>query len=149
MTGDEEAGAETGAEDAPAKHYTAADLVIAAIARVENLSATAVAEELAGRDVLLVDLRELDERADMGVIPGSTHAPRGMLEFHADATLPYHIDGFEQGRRTIVYCSDGARSALAVLTLESMGYTDVAHLAGGMAAWMDEQQPVEDAPAIT
>lgn len=130
------------------KAYTAADLVIAAISQVENLSVQEVATELEGRDVLLVDLRELDERADMGVIPGSTHAPRGMLEFHADANLPYHIAGFEQGRRTILYCSDGARSALAVLTLQSMGYTDVAHLAGGMSAWMDEQQPTEDAPPL-
>jgi len=126
------------------KVYTAADLVIAALSQVENLTVQQVAAELAGRDVLLVDLRELDERADMGVIPGSTHAPRGMLEFHADANLPYHIPGFEQGRRTILYCSDGARSALAVLTLQSMGYTDVAHLAGGLSAWRDEGQPVHD-----
>lgn len=126
------------------KVYTAADLVIAALGQVENLTVQQVAAELAGREVLLVDLRELDERADMGVIAGSTHAPRGMLEFHADANLPYHIPGFEQGRRTILYCSDGARSALAVLTLQSMGYTDVAHLAGGLSAWRDEGQPVED-----
>ncbi len=130
------------------KVYTAVELVVEAIAQVENLPVAAVAAELSARDVLLVDLRELDERSEMGVIPGSTHAPRGMLEFHADATLPYHIDGFEQERRTIVYCSDGARSALAVLTLESMGYTDVAHLAGGMAAWMEERQAVEDAPRV-
>jgi len=130
------------------KVYTAADLVIAALGQVENLTVQQVAAELAGREVLLVDLRELDERADMGVIAGSTHAPRGMLEFHADANLPYHIPGFEQGRRTILYCSDGARSALAVLTLQSMGYTDVAHLAGGLSAWRDEGQPVEDAAPL-
>lgn len=124
--------------------YTAADLVIAALSQVENLTVEDVAEELASSDVLLVDLRELDERADLGVIPGSTHAPRGMLEFHADSNLPYHIAGFEPARRTILYCSDGARSALAVLTLRSMGYSDLAHLAGGMSAWMDERRPVED-----
>lgn len=129
--------------------YTAADLVVAALSQVENLTVEEVAEELAERDVLLVDLREIDERADIGVIPGSTHATRGMLEFHADANLPYHIAGFEKPRRTILYCSDGARSALAILTLWSMGYTDVAHLAGGMSAWMDEGQPVEDAPPVS
>ena len=131
------------------KVYTAADLVIAAISQVENLSVQEVEAELAERDVLLVDLRELDERADIGVIPGSTHAPRGMLEFHADASLPYYIEGFEPGRRTILYCSDGARSALAILTLQSMGYTDLAHLAGGMSAWMEDRLPVEDAPPIS
>ena len=130
------------------KVYSAADLVIAAISQVENLTVEDVAAEMEERDVLLVDLRELDERADLGVIPGSTHAPRGMLEFHADASLPYHIAGFDPRRRTILYCSDGARSALAILTLRSMGYTDVAHLAGGMSAWMDERRPVEDAPPV-
>jgi len=128
---------------------TAMDLVMAAIGRVENLTVEQVAAELAERDVLLVDLREHDERADMGVIPGSTHSPRGMLEFNADPGMPYYLEGFEPGRRTILYCSDGARSALGILTLWSMGYTDVAHLAGGLAAWMEERMPVEDAPPMS
>jgi rhodanese-related sulfurtransferase len=41
----------------------------------------------------------------------------------------------------IVYCRSGARSALAAATLASMGYSDVAHLDGGITAWADSLRP--------
>ncbi len=41
----------------------------------------------------------------------------------------------------IVYCRSGARAALATLTLQAMGYEDVANLAGGFAAWKDAGLP--------
>ena len=48
---------------------------------MENLSVEALRTELAGAgDPLLVDIREIQERVDRGAIPGSVHAPRGMLE---------------------------------------------------------------------
>jgi rhodanese-related sulfurtransferase len=84
---------------------------------------------------LLVDLRETEERTERGVIPGAVHAPRGMLEFHADPTNEDHRAEFNPKRRTILYCAGGARSALAVETLQQLGYTDVTHLEGGFTAW--------------
>ena len=90
---------------------------------------------------MLVDVREPTETA-AGTIPGAVLAPRGMLEFHADPASPYHLAALTPDRRVIVYCKSGARSALAAATLASMGYTDVAHLDGGMAAWSDAQRPV-------
>lgn len=120
---------------------TAMDLVAEAKATIENLTPAEVARELEGGQVLLVDLREPTETAS-GVIAGALCAPRGMLEFHADPTLPYHIEGFDPSRRTILYCASGGRSALAVQTLERLGYRDVAHLDGGMKAWVAEGRPV-------
>lgn len=118
------------------------DLVAAAKATIENLGTEQVAAEMAGEDVVLVDLREPTETVN-GVIPGALTAPRGMLEFHADPTTPYHIDGLDPSRRTIVYCASGGRSALAVRTLEAMGYRNVAHLDGGINAWVAEDRPVQ------
>ena len=121
----------------------AMDLVKKAKAQVENLTPEQVAEEIEGGDAMLVDLREPEEREATGVIPGATSAPRGMLEFYADPSLPYHKEGFERDRRIILHCASGGRSALAAKTLQEMGYTNVAHLDGGMKAWQGSGHPVE------
>jgi rhodanese-related sulfurtransferase len=103
--------------------------------RIENLTPAQVAAELERGGVLLVDLRQAEERTEKGAIPGAVHAPRGMLEFYADPTNDEHRPEFDPQRRTIVYCAGGARSALAVETLQQLGYTSVAHLEGGLTAW--------------
>jgi rhodanese-related sulfurtransferase len=125
---------------------TAADMVAEAKSRVQNLTVDQVATELDTGDVLLVDLREPGELAEKGRIPGSTWVPRGMLEFRADTTSPYHQEGFDPDRRVIVHCASGGRSALAAAALEDMGYTNVAHLDGGITAWAEAGRPVEPGP---
>lgn len=122
---------------------TAMQLVAEAKARIENLDVEQVAKELESGDVVLVDLREPGERTEHGAIPGAIHAPRGMLEFYADPTMPYHIEALDPGKRVIVHCAAGGRSALAAATLQELGYTNVAHLDGGFTAWKDAGQPVE------
>lgn len=122
---------------------TAAELVADAKQRVENLTVDQVAGELAGGDVVLVDLREPEERAQHGAIPGAVAAPRGMLEFWADPTSAYHCPEFDPNRRVILHCASGGRSALAADTLRQLGYANVAHLDGGFNAWRDAGRPVE------
>lgn len=107
-----------------------------------TLSVGQVADELAG-GALLVDLRETEERLRHGAIPGALHAPRGMLEFWADPTSPVHRPEFDPAARTILHCAVGGRSALAAATLQDMGYTNVAHVEGGFAAWKAAGRPVE------
>jgi rhodanese-related sulfurtransferase len=116
------------------------EMIQAARAQIQNLTVDEVAAELDGTDTLVVDVREPGEVAD-GLIPGALPVPRGMLEFHADAATPYHLPELHPDRRVIVYCKSGARSALAAATLASMGYRDVAHLDGGIAAWIEAQRP--------
>lgn len=120
----------------------AADLVAEAKARIENLEVEQVEKELA-EGALVVDLREPEELAATGKIPGSVHVPRGMLEFRADPASPYHQEGFEPQRRVIVHCAAGGRSALAAATLKDMGYENAAHLEGGFTAWAQSGRPVE------
>ena len=118
----------------------ASDLVTEAKREVENLSPAQVAEELE-RGALLVDLREPGEREQNGTIPGALHVPRGMLEFHADATTAYHKPELDPSRRIILHCASGGRSALGARTLREMGYENVAHLDGGYTAWKQEGRP--------
>ncbi|MBA2451740.1 MAG: rhodanese-like domain-containing protein [Chloroflexia bacterium] len=122
---------------------TAGELVAEAKGRIDNLSVDQVAGEMESGNATLIDLREPNELADNGRIPGSVHAPRGMLEFYADPTTPYHRPEFNPNNRIILHCASGGRSALAADTLKQMGYTNVAHLDGGMNAWKESGQPVE------
>ena len=121
----------------------AMDLVAEAKQNVENLSVDQVATELETGEAVLVDLREPEEREATGSIPQAVSAPRGMLEFYADPSLPYHREEFERDRRIILHCASGGRSALAAQTLKQMGYTNVAHMDGGIKKWKEEGHPVE------
>jgi rhodanese-related sulfurtransferase len=124
---------------------TIGGMVAAAKQRIENLTVDQVSGERADTETVLVDIREPEERAGTGVIPGAIHAPRGMLEFYADSTSPYYRPDFETDRRIILYCASGGRSALAADTLQHLGYTRVAHLDGGFKAWTAAGNPVEAA----
>jgi rhodanese-related sulfurtransferase len=128
-------------EDDMRKHAT--DLVAEAKAGIENLDPDAVEAEMASGDAVLVDLREADELAAAGRIPGSVHVPRGMLEFRADPSTPYHQPPLDPSARVILHCASGGRSALAAATLKEMGYERVAHLDGGINAWKAAGKPVE------
>ena len=117
---------------------------------VENLSVAAVKAALQDDpDLLLVDIRELQERVDLGTIPGAKHAPRGMLEFWADPGSPYYRDWFQPERRIVLFCAGGARSALAAKALGDMGFTNVAHLEPGFQGWRKAGEAVEDVAATS
>ena len=122
---------------------SATQMVAEAKRRVTNLTVEDVAAELDAGDPLIVDIREPSEREQHGSIPGAIAAPRGMLEFYADPTSPYHLPELEPNRRVILHCAAGGRSALAADTLQQMGYSDVAHLDGGFTAWKQAGRPVE------
>ena len=117
---------------------------------LENLGCDELEAELsANPGLLLLDIREIQERVDLGTIPGAKHAPRGMLEFWADPKSPYYRDWFEEGRRTVLFCAGGARSALAARALLDMGFHDVAHLEGGFKEWKESGRSVEDVSATS
>ena len=125
-------------------------LVDEAKEHIENLEVDALKAELENNsDLMLVDLRELQERVDLGTIPGAKHVPRGMLEFWADPKSPYFRDWFDENRRTVVFCAGGGRSALAALALKEMGFKDVAHLDVGFTGWEKAGEPVEDVGATS
>ena len=116
---------------------------------IENLSVAELRAELDSGDVLIVDIREMQERVDLGTIPGAKHAPRGMLEFWADPQSPYYRDWFQEDRRIVLFCAGGGRSALAAKALGDMGFTNIAHLEPGFKGWRDAAEAVEDVRATS
>ena len=112
---------------------------------IENLSIEDLKAELStDKNLLLLDIRELQETVDLGTIPGAIHAPRGMLEFWASPSSPYFRDYFQENRRTVLFCAGGGRSVFATLALRDMGFTNVAHVEAGFGGWQTAGEPIED-----
>lgn len=112
---------------------------------LENLSLEELESEIESReDLLLLDIREIQEYVDLGTIPSAFHVPRGMLEFWADPASPYYRDYFQEEKRIVLFCAGGGRSAFAAKALKDMGYQDVAHLEDGFSSWEKSGRRVED-----
>lgn len=122
---------------------SAASMVAAAKGHVENLTPDQVAAERRHAHTVVVDLREREEIVREGLIEGSVHVPRGLLEFAADPSSPYHNPKLVPEARVILHCASGGRSALAAQTLKHMGYASVAHLDGGFTAWKAQGHPIK------
>ena len=119
-------------------------LVAEAEAEIDNLSVDQ-AKALHGRnDVLFVDLRDVRELWREGTVPGSFHAPRGMLEFWVDPESPYYKQVFAPNKHLILYCASAWRSALAAAALADMGLPAVSHIEGGFSAWKKAGGPVAE-----
>jgi rhodanese-related sulfurtransferase len=119
-------------------------LMKAAAAEVDEVTAQE-ALAMKGDDVVIVDIRDIRELERDGRIPGSYHAPRGMLEFWVDPESPYHKPIFAEEKTFIIHCASGWRSLLATQTLQRMGLKPVRNLAGGFSAWKAAGGPVEEA----
>lgn len=95
------------------------------------------AKALVGRpDVVFLDVREPNEVATSGKVPGALTIPRGLVEFRADPASPLHEAAFDRAKTVIAYCASGGRSALVLKTLKDMGYENVRNL-GEFKGWVD------------
>ena len=122
---------------------TVKQMVAEANKQVEEISITD-AHDLIGRDdVLFIDIRDIREVAKTGRVLGARHVPRGMLEMWIDPDTPYHREFFAEDRKFIFYCAGAWRSALAAKTAQDMGLTPVAHLEGGINAWIEAGGPID------
>ena len=119
-------------------------LVDEAMAQVKTYSVQAVRERMGQPDLQIVDIRDIRELQHEGTVPGSYHAPRGMLEFWVDPGSPYFKKVFaDEGKEFVLFCGAGWRSALAAKALQDMGMANVAHIDGGFTEWVKQGAPTE------
>ena len=122
---------------------SSAEMVKAARARIEEVETQDLIKMVDDPSVVIVDIRDVRERQRTGAIPGSVHAPRGMIEFWVDPDSPYFKEVFGQkDKKYVFHCASGWRSALTVATLQEMGF-EAAHLKEGFSQWADKGGPVE------
>jgi adenylyltransferase/sulfurtransferase len=117
-------------------------VVPAAVPPGSEVTAAELAELLAERergatDFLLVDVREPGER-EIVAIPGSVPVPLGGIR--SGEALP-GLAELAGGRRVVLHCKSGGRSAAALAVLRDAGFGDVVHLAGGVLAWVEDVDP--------
>ena len=116
-------------------------MVAEARARIKEIETSDLIAMLDDPDVVVVDIRDVRERQRSGFIPGSFHAPRGMIEFWVDPESPYFKEVFGQDKRFVFHCASGWRSALTTATLQDMGFR-AAHLREGFSTWARHGGPV-------
>nr|WP_306265469.1 rhodanese-like domain-containing protein [Pararhizobium sp. IMCC3301] len=117
-------------------------MVADARARIEEIESTDLITMLDNPDVVVVDIRDVRERQRNGYIPGSFHAPRGMIEFWVDPDSPYFKAIFGENKKFVFHCASGWRSAITTATLQDMGF-DAAHLKEGFSTWEKHGGPIE------
>jgi rhodanese-related sulfurtransferase len=120
-----------------------ADLVTHARSRIRETTAQEFrAQPPVG---VLIDVREPAE-FEAGHLAGAINIPRGLLEFQVDGHPAVASAGNaaspHKSQPVVVYCRTGGRSALAALSLQQMGFTDVCSIAGGIAEWTAAGLPV-------
>ena len=110
-------------------------------------AAEAAAAAQAG--ALIIDTRQHTDRSRLGVIAGSVHIPRTVLEWACDPSygmLNPEIMSFDQ--HLIVVCNEGFSSSLAARNLQLIGYRHATDLIGGVEAWIAAGLPVQAPAAI-
>jgi rhodanese-related sulfurtransferase len=121
---------------------TVEELLAAACSRIERLSPRA-ALAASEQGALIVDIRSADTRHRDGVVPGSLHVPRTVLEWRVDPDSPWrsaHVGGLDS--RIVLICDHGYSSALAAATLVDLGFERAADVVGGFEAWRNAGLPV-------
>lgn len=122
---------------------SSADMVKSAREKIEELDTETMKTLAEDPNVVVVDVRDVRERQRSGFIPGSFHAPCGMIEFWVDPDSPYFKKVFAQeNKKYVFYCTSGWRSALTVARLQEMGF-DAAHMKDGLAAWEQSGGAIE------
>ncbi|MGQ0484568.1 MAG: rhodanese-like domain-containing protein [Hyphomicrobiales bacterium] len=118
------------------------ELLAIANASVPRITPGEARKMIAEGNTLVVDVRDAPEVAASGKIKGAVHVSRGMLEFRADDTTPYHNKAFARDKSIILYCAFGGRSALGGKMLKDFGYTKVFNL-GAFKDWVASGGEIE------
>ena len=95
---------------------------------MQIIEATTLKERMVSEKINLIDVRQPEEHAEFNI--GGILLPLGNI-------MSMQIEAIEDLRNEeiICYCRSGQRSMQAAMMLETMGFTNVKNLAGGMLGW--------------
>ena len=100
------------------------------------LEAGADAEPDPSEPLLVIDIRDRDDRERTGMIPGSVSIPLIVLEWRCDPASDHRhpaVGSLDQSLVTV--CNEGYTSSMAAASLRRLGFTRVADLEGGVEGW--------------
>jgi rhodanese-related sulfurtransferase len=119
----------------PAGLRTLEALLADARARIRRLEPRD-AHAAAARGAMLVDIRCAGDRESDGIVPGSLHVPRTVLEWRFAPDSPWrspHAPALDD--EILLLCDHGYSSSLAAATLVDLGFARAGDVVGGFAAW--------------
>jgi len=95
---------------------------------MQIIEATILKQRMVSEKINLIDVRQPEEHAEFNI--GGILLPLGNI-------MSMQIEAIEDLRdqEVICYCRSGQRSMQAAMMLETMGFTNVKNLAGGMLGW--------------
>jgi len=95
---------------------------------MQIIEATTLKQRMVSEKINLIDVRQPEEHAEFNI--GGILLPLGNI-------MSMQIEAIEDLRdeEVICYCRSGQRSMQAAMMLETMGFTNVKNLAGGMMGW--------------
>ena len=98
-----------------------------------------VAEKIKnGEDIVLLDVRTLKEYEEI-------HLKNALLlpvqELSARTLAEIGLGDSAKNKEIIIYCKSGARSKTAYDIMNSLGYTNIKSVAGGMIHWEEDNYP--------
>jgi rhodanese-related sulfurtransferase len=100
---------------------------LAPIRGLKNLSADEFSRQMGNEEhKILIDVREHKEYK-AGYIPGAVNIPLSQLK--------RRMTEIPKDKQVYLYCRSGMRSKQAARILSKKGYSDLAHLQGGILTW--------------
>lgn len=105
--------------------------------RVREVTVAEAMKAVNGGSARLIDVRE-DHEWDECHAKGADHLSKGIIERDIEKVVP------DKDAELILYCGGGYRAALAADSIQKMGYTNVASMAGGWRAWLEADAPIEE-----
>ena len=108
-----------------------------AVGATTSVSVDELASELEENGPSVIDVKGSGDYA-LDHIAGSRWIPRGDIE----RRIGDHVG--DQAAPIVLTCDTGVRSALAAMTLQDLGYSNVRWLDGGLDAWRDAGKPLAE-----
>lgn len=120
---------------------TSKQMVALAKQDIQEVDVNTANEMIKDSKTLIVDVREPGEFAE-GHIAGAVNVPRGVLEFKLDPENSKELEHLQKkDLPMLVYCRSGSRSALAVQSIQKLGYSLAVSMIGGMEQWNKDGLP--------
>ncbi|MCA9358695.1 DUF1573 domain-containing protein [Candidatus Kaiserbacteria bacterium] len=101
--------------------------------------ASVVKKVQSGKEVVLLDVRTLEEYEELH-LENALLLPVQELSQQSLAAIGLGEDA--KDKEIILYCRSGARSKTAYDIMKSLGYTNIASVAGGMVHWEEDGYPL-------
>jgi rhodanese-related sulfurtransferase len=95
----------------------------------------------------MIDIRSQDARQSQGIIPGSVHIPRTVLEWRVAVDSPWrnpHLGDLEPP--LILIRDHGYSSILAASNLVALGFGNAGDVIGGFDSWKAHDLPIAPCP---